>query len=332
VKAKRAIAVAVASWLGGIGGGFALLGEWQLALAWLATLPVAALMTVLVSPWCFLLIFVALLGSLVHACVRATRTEAPLRVIARWPISVFMLNIAVALTLRAFVLEAFKIPSSSMYPTLQIGDHIFADKIMPLWRSPDRGEVVVYRYPCDPQRDYISRVVAIGGDGVEVRCSVVYVNGKAVENQLVPGECEYDDYDESSDRWYTKSCTRYHETLDGRTWDVFRDPDGGTTRDFPAREQFTHCQEAMEERGQGEIVMQVLKKPGDKIVVTNAWAGACEPQRHFVVPPDHVFVMGDNRNNANDSRVWGALPVANIKGRLLAIWMARDMSRVGPAH
>src|SRR3982750_338780 len=99
--------------------------------------------------------------------------------------------ILIALALRAFVIEAFKIPSSSMYPTLEINDHIFVNKfiygVRIPWtmtklfelRGPKRGEVIVFIYPCDPDRDYIKRVIALAGDSVEVRCNVVYVNGKA---------------------------------------------------------------------------------------------------------------------------------------------------------
>src|ERR1700759_2247167 len=100
--------------------------------------------------------------------------------------------VATALALRAFVVEAFKIPSSSMYPTLEINDHIFVNKfiygVRIPWtttklfalRGPPRGEVIVFIYPCDPDRDYIKRVVATAGQTVETRCGVLYVDGVAV--------------------------------------------------------------------------------------------------------------------------------------------------------
>ena len=108
--------------------------------------------------------------------------------------------ILIALALRAFVIEAFKIPSSSMYPTLEIGDHIFVNKfiygVRIPWtstkffelRGPERGEVIVFMYPCEPDRDYIKRVVALAGDTVEVRCNVVYVNGVAVPSKMIEGD------------------------------------------------------------------------------------------------------------------------------------------------
>src|SRR4051794_37844267 len=130
--------------------------------------------------------------------------------------------VLIALALRAFVIEAFKIPSSSMYPTLEIGDHIFVNKflygIRIPWtntklfelRAPRRGEVIVFVQPCEPDRDYIKRVVATAGETIEVRCNVVYVDGKAVQNELVEGDgCTYDDYDELNKKWSTRECSRY---------------------------------------------------------------------------------------------------------------------------
>jgi len=100
-----------------------------------------------------------------------------------------------ALLIRSFVVQAFKIPSGSMLPTLQVGDHILVNKfvygvhvplsggrLLPL-RTPQRGEVVVFVYPVDPSKDFIKRVVAVGGDTVEVRDKKVWVNGAPVEDE-----------------------------------------------------------------------------------------------------------------------------------------------------
>jgi signal peptidase I len=171
--------------------------------------------------------------------------------------------ILIALALRAFVIEAFKIPSSSMYPTLEIGDHIFVNKFIYgvripwtnvkffQFRPPHRGEVIVFKYPCDPDRDYIKRVVATENQTVEVRCNVVYVDGVAVPSKLVEAStCSHEDYDETSRKWFTRSCSRYQETVLGESYETFHDderphredlarkgqpmPDA---RDFPIRTQ-----------------------------------------------------------------------------------------------
>jgi signal peptidase I len=256
--------------------------------------------------------------------------------------------ILLALALRAFVIEAFKIPSSSMYPTLEIGDHIFVNKFIygvriPLthiklfeFRGPKRGEVIVFEYPCDPERDYIKRVVALANDTVEVRCNVIYVNGKAVPNKLVEAEtCNYDDYDEHKARWFTRQCSRYEETTEAGVYRTFHDAerpqrdarvaagsqDSGDSRDFPDRsDRFPPSCAASDDALRVGGVEQV-KGP---IIETKREvdAGACEPQLHYVVPAGHVFVMGDNRNNSNDSRVWGSVPLENIKGKALFIWLS----------
>jgi signal peptidase I len=260
--------------------------------------------------------------------------------------------ILIALALRAFVIEAFKIPSSSMYPTLEIGDHIFVNKfiygVRIPWtnikffelRGPHRGEVIVFRYPCDLDRDYIKRVVALAGDSVEVRCNIVYVNGVAVPaKQIQSGDtCSYRDYDEHADKWFTRDCSRYRETVGDIAYDTYHDsqrpsrderiaqgnpPAGGDSRDFPMRQNpFPPSCSQTEEAVKADKIEQVK----GKIVETKpeTAAKACEPQLHYIVPPGHVFVMGDNRNNSNDSRIWGAVPVENIKGKALFIWLSYE--------
>src|SRR5690606_18336001 len=119
-------------------------------------------------------------------------------------------------------------------------------------REPRRGEVIVFVYPCDQDRDYIKRVIALGGDTVEVRCNVVYVNGKAVPSELLEGpkRCTYYDYPEDGGPGDWKTCSRYRETVNGHYYDTFHDPDrpkrdreiaegnpppGGDSKDFPQR-------------------------------------------------------------------------------------------------
>jgi signal peptidase I len=97
-----------------------------------------------------------------------------------------------ALIIRAYIIQAFKIPSGSMIPTLLIGDHILVnkfiygtkipltDKKILIWRSPEQGDIIVFKYPENPKKDFIKRVIATGGDVVEEKNKIVYVNGKAL--------------------------------------------------------------------------------------------------------------------------------------------------------
>lgn len=102
-----------------------------------------------------------------------------------------------ALIIRAYVVQAFKIPSGSMIPTLLIGDHVLVNKfiygtklpfsdtrVLPL-RSPERGDIIVFKYPEDPARDFIKRVVGVEGDMVESRSKVLYINGKPLEESYI---------------------------------------------------------------------------------------------------------------------------------------------------
>jgi signal peptidase I len=200
--------------------------------------------------------------------------------------------VIVALLLRAFVVEAFKIPSGSMIPTLAIGDHIFVNKFIyglriPFtttrffeWRKPQHGEVIVFIYPEDPSKDFIKRVIAVEGETVEVRNDIVSVNGKEIPHHEVVGEYRYWDYEESNDRWMQKKARAVEETWGNETYTTLQSLDVRGYRDFPPS------------------------------------------SGPFVVPPGHVFVMGDNRANSQDSRFWHSpgLPMENIKGKALIVW------------
>jgi signal peptidase I len=98
-----------------------------------------------------------------------------------------------ALVIRAFIIQAFKIPSGSMIPTLLIGDHIlvnkfiygtkipFSDRSILVFKKPEKGDIIVFKFPEDPKKDFIKRVIAAGGDSLEERNKIIYVNGKEIK-------------------------------------------------------------------------------------------------------------------------------------------------------
>lgn len=306
-------------------------GRRERGIAWLVGMALSAIATTCWIP-CLVLFCACWLGATIDAAVTGARSDAPIR----WSAAAAMLfaSLLVVGFIRAEVLEGFQTRTSSMYPTLEIGDHLVIDKLSPHWRSYERGEVIVFVYPCSPDRDYVKRIVALAGDTVEVRCHVLYVNGKPVPSTLVDANASYDDFFEESDEWVHKSCTRYREQLGGHTYEVFHDPDRPRSdaahtpdaRDFPYRGAVPSCANS-EDAGRHirQVLGTVINTPSDD---------RCAPQAHYVVPPDHVFVLGDNRNNSNDSRIWGSVPNDLIRGRAIGIWYTKNpqhgpLSRAG---
>ena len=209
--------------------------------------------------------------------------------------------VLIALVLRAFVVEPFQIPSGSMIPTLEIGDHIFVAKFsyglgIPFtnqkilqFASPKRGDVIVFKYPVDTEIDYIKRVVALPGETVELRKGEVFVDGRPMSRELSKEPCDANEGGGDCDIWT--------ENLDGKHHRVAYNTFGGRS-DWPFA---------------GDSPRQGMG-PGGKVL------------------PGYVFVMGDNRDNSNDSRVWGAVKMELIKGKAMIVWWSRnpaDASEVG---
>lgn len=169
-----------------------------------------------------------------------------------------IMAIILALFIRAFVVQAYKIPSGSMLNTLYVGDFLlvnrfsygtkipFTNKEIFRLGDPQRGDIIVFKYPLDPSVDYIKRVVGVPGDVIEMRNKQLYRNGEKVDEPYIR-----------------------HTDPRGRL--PIRD-------DLPPR----------------------------------------------VVPQDHYFVMGDNRDDSEDSRFWGFVPRQNIQGKAWLVWLSWD--------
>jgi len=169
-----------------------------------------------------------------------------------------IIAVLLALVIRQFAVQAFTIPSGSMMDTLLIGDYIlvnkflfgpeipFTDRHLPGLRSPEHGDIIVFKYPNDESRDFIKRIIAVGGDTVQVRDNRVWLNGKQIDEPYVMP---------------------------------------GSFRSGPS----THC----------------------------GYVYGCEP---LVVPAGSYFVMGDNRDNSQDSRYWGFVRREKIRGKAFLIY------------
>ena len=210
--------------------------------------------------------------------------------------------LAIALVLRLFVIEAFKIPSGSMIPTLLIGDHIFVNKLsygvrLPVinfevahWGGFRRGDVIVFVNPQDDEkafldrRDYIKRIIGLPGDSIEVKDEVVFVNGKEQPRELADEHFAYFDRAGDNGPWIA---------TEGQLW----------------KEQL------LDAEGKPTVKHDVMRDS------SRSHYGYEGP---FKVPEGHLFMMGDNRDNSQDGRTDGGwyVPFGHVKGRALIIWLS----------
>jgi signal peptidase I len=183
-----------------------------------------------------------------------------------------VIAVVLALFIRTFVVQAFKIPTGSMEPNVLIGDHQLVNKFAfgpTLWRTErailpirdiQRGDIVVFKFPKDPSRDLIKRAIGLPGDTVELRSKRVFINGKQLDEPYA---------------YYLEEPP-------------------------PMSQEMAAAGHA---RGGGDPRVQYGP---------------------VTVPAGHYFMMGDNRDNSEDSRYWGFLPKENVKGQPLVIYWSYD--------
>jgi signal peptidase I len=217
--------------------------------------------------------------------------------------------ILVVFILRSFLFEPFRIPSGSMIPTLLVGDLILVNKYaygirLPIINkkvldigTPQRGDVIVFRYPVDPSVDYVKRLIGLPGDTVTFRAKRLTINGKSVET--VPAPDYFDEERVAYSKQFTEKLTRGSNGEVDHMILIDDDRSGQITPDsFPFRDQCVYSE-------------------GNTAVT-------CK------VPEGEYFMMGDNRDNSADSRYWGFVPDQNIVGRAFLIWMNfGNMRRIG---
>ena len=232
--------------------------------------------------------------------LRAKNAKEPIWV--EWGASFFPV-ILVVFVLRSFLFEPFKIPSGSMMPTLLVGDFILVNKFtygirLPVinkkiidLNSPQRGDVMVFRYPEDPSLDYIKRVVGVPGDTVAYQNKRLSINGQPVETTRIA------DYLHPERLYYSE---QYVARMGDVEYRYLNDSDAPAfipdAARFPYRDNCTY----------------------------NAAGVVCK------VPEGNYFVMGDNRDNSRDSRFWGFVPEQNIVGKAFFVWLnLGDLGRIG---
>lgn len=211
--------------------------------------------------------------------------------------------ILVVFILRSFVAEPFKIPSGSMIPTLEVGDFILVNKFvygvrLPVINkkvidnhTPQRGDVMVFRYPVDPSQNYIKRVVGVPGDKITYQNKRLSINGQPLEIKKI------EDYQHPQKLYYSE---QYLEKLGPVEHRILNDAE------TPA------------------FIADHDRFPNQDNCHYNQSGVVC------TVPAGHYFMMGDNRDNSRDSRFWGFVPEENIVGKAFFIWLnLGSPSRIG---
>lgn len=232
-----------------------------------------------------------------------------------WTAGLFPVIIVVFL-LRSFLYEPFKIPSGSMLPTLEVGDFILVNKFdygirLPVLNekiveigSPQRGDVMVFRYPLNPNQDYIKRVIGLPGDHIEYINKRLTINGKELPVAPLPDYLQ--------------------------TQAVLFGGEVGAAYSRQFRETIPAGQGSVAHRILNDDIRPPFVNPFAEFTEFRDNCDYSAEGVRCIVPAGHYFMMGDNRDNSQDSRYWGFVPDKNIVGKAVLVWMnIGNFQRIG---
>jgi signal peptidase I len=252
--------------------------------------------------------------------------------------------ILLALLIRAFVIQAFKIPSGSMIPTLQVGDHILVNKfiygiklripftainqaLIPI-SAPKRNDVVVFIYPLEQGKDFIKRVIGLPGDKIEIINKKVYINHQPMEDPhgfhteltIIPG------LEQTSEKFGPDELQKIFDNLKPDVVQNIRNNPGLASiqkiRDNLGPEVFQKIHDNLGP----DIIQKIRDKFGPEVALNFLEEERSQRDRlrdnvrPFEVPPKMIFVMGDNRDSSLDSRFWGFVDQNQVLGKALIIY------------
>ncbi|HAN32214.1 MAG TPA: hypothetical protein DCQ06_11500, partial [Myxococcales bacterium] len=269
--------------------------------------------------------------------------------------------VGLALLIRAFVFEAFKIPSGSMIPTLHVHDHLFVNKFIyglkiPFTRikffdqrQPKHGEIIVFEYPyaddADSGKDLIKRVIAVAGDRVQLKNNQIWLNGKAISRKPASqlGDCgEHVQLvarcPDAADRW----CFISENGVSAERFDTEQSASAALMRhngfacqrnvECIAGQQWTSQHRAVLDSEQQGDIEGFINSANWPEPVFNPMTSTQQARRYYPsdnsqwpvveIPKGHVLVMGDNRDNSKDGRFFGLVPLNTVKGKAGFIWYA----------
>lgn len=301
-------------------------GEWSNSLQWgylIAMVGVFGILSAFMSFTAVLLIFTVVTGVIwVWRKVKVDKSAQDTNHFRDYMGGFFPIILVVFL-LRTFIAEPFQIPSSSMRPGLIVGDFILVNKFAYGIRTPiinnviiptgkiERGDVVVFNYPANPQVNYIKRAIGLPGDVVEYKDKRLTINGLPVQDADTGQTYDYMESIPSRGA-INLQAQQWHETLNGKTYTVLKMPQ------IPPV--------VLPELSNPEYTQIATQRDQNCVYEPDGSGFTCK------VPEGHYFMMGDNRDNSADSRYWGFVDDKLIVGKAFLVWMnLGDFSRIGNA-